>query len=246
MKKALNQWKYLSFVIMLTEFAKTLVTHEYIFISAKYCRVASTFSWEKSNFDYVLTICDGQECVGWCLIDNPRWSHYHNVCLWVSLQYCQTKAWFCSSLATGSTNFLLFMGLASLRLRWLSGPGSQSLSLSSLFQIMVWCQTTILWVIPSSCSPIWILMPHCQLQFRALNCSWCSSSIKDLNTEEEGSEEGPDCAILTPDLVTLSALSSRSSLMRPLRYFNQENIQILIRTMEPRAGKFCQLWSTRS
>ena len=121
-----------------------------------------------------------------------------------------------------------------------------SLSLSSLFQIMVWCQTTILWVIPSSCSPIWILMPHCQLQFRALSWSWCSSSIKDLNTEEEGSDEGPDCAILTPDLVTLRALSSRSSLMRPLRYFNQENIQILIRTMEPRAVKFCQLWSTRS
>ena len=69
------------------------------------------------------------------------------------------------------------------------------------------------------------------IQPRPLNCSRCSPSIKDLNTEEEGSEVGPDYATTGILTLCLSVLchpgGARSNLMRPLSSFNQgEYIQI--------------------
>ena len=129
-----------------------------------------------------------------------------------------------------STNFLLFMGLASAQMtQWAWITGLQSLSLISvsnngLLTSHVRHQAP---GIPSSCSPIWIFMLHCQLPFSQTSQLFLVFTIHQRSEHWGGRKwSGPRLRHdWDPDLVTLSALSSRrsegSNLMRPLRSFNQ-------------------------
>lgn len=244
---------------MLTEFAKSHSDSSKHF-SAQYCHVISTYSWEKSHFNQVLT--DVQECVRWSLIDIPWRSHYHlSFSLSGFWEYCQTKTLCWSDLDLPGLG--LAVRFSCYLWAWPPPQMTQWARITGLHSLISVSNDGLVsdnyapGIIPSSCSPIWIFMPHCQwLTFSSELCSSCSPSIKDLNTEAEGSEVlGPDYATLTlagfPTL-WLSVLCHpgvRGNLMRPLGYFNQGEYSNLITIGTgswSRVVKFCQLWSTHS
>ena len=162
--------------VMLTEFAKShRVTHQNILLQnivvwPAYFRekkVMSIYEWE----------ADGQECVRWCLIDIPWWSH-DTITIWsLSLIFwdpifCQTKTllvWSGPGLACEYEFLAVYgLGLSAQMSQWAWITGSQSLSHLCFKQWSadISCQTPSQAPgIPNSCSPIWIFMPHCQLPF---------------------------------------------------------------------------------
>ena len=121
------------------------------------------------------------------------------------------------------------LGLRAQMSQWAWITGLQSLSLISvsnngLLTSHVRHQAP---GIPSSCSPIWIFMLHCQLPFSQTSQLFLVFTIHQRSEHWGGRKwSGPRLRHdWDPDLVTLSALSSRrsegSNLMRPLRSFNQ-------------------------
>ena len=153
-------------------------------------------------------------------------------------------------------NFLLFMGLASSD----DSVGPDYWILQSLISVLnngLVSDNYASGIIPSSCSPIWIFMPL------TVN-DWHSASLWlfFVFTIHQRSElwggrkwSGPRLRHpypdWDPDLVTLSAPSSRSEgqLNEATGYFNQGEYSNLITIGTgswSRVVKFCQLWTTHS